>query len=151
MKIILHRLSLFFFFVFVSCVFLLFALLPMNVQADWPPRPEVTPLPPPKVKSAEQIRPSVATLILEVQPAKSSLWSVVQWQDASKNWHDVDAWRGAIVNGRTIWWVEQKDWATGPFRWVIYNQDSNRLLVTSQSFMLPDQARKSLVIPIHLK
>lgn len=82
-------------------------------------------------------KPSVATLLLRVEPAQDGLWSVVQWQAPSGNWHDVEGWRGTVVNGKTIWWVEQKDFGKSPFRWVVYKDVSSSPLATSTPFQLP--------------
>ena len=46
-------------------------------------------------------------------------WTVVQWQDAWGDWHDVEGWRGALdevvsAEGRKIWWCIVRIWAKGP-------------------------------------
>jgi hypothetical protein len=92
----------------------------------------------------------VATLILRVQPTQEGLWSVVQWQAPSGNWHDVEGWRGTVVHGKTIWWVEPKDFGNGPFRWVVYTMQGSELLTASQSFYLPDLNQSPLIVDVSL-
>ena len=107
-------------------------------QSTLPPRPSavptvtVTPLPvyvPPMVGGS---------IMLRVPSAPAGLWTVVQWQDGLGGWHDVEGWQGTLVDGWQIWWVARRDFGTGPFRWVVY-QDSTKgaLLAVSQSFNLP--------------
>jgi hypothetical protein len=133
-----------------------------SVYAAPPPRPSVTPrptptatptatnIPSPATKTPLESKPQVATLLLRVHPAQDGLWSVVQWQDASGNWHDVEGWRGTVVNGKTIWWVEQKDFDKGPYRWVVYQGNSNAPIATSQPFQLPDLPQAWLEISVSL-
>lgn len=120
---------------------------PSSVHADLPPRDTVTPIPTPTdvvtpapSPSTREPKTPVATILLSVEPADKGLSSVVQWQDAQGDWHDVESWRGDIVNGRTIWWVTEKDWGTGPFRWAVFAQTDGILLATSEPFYLPSQA-----------
>ncbi|GAB4450179.1 MAG: hypothetical protein Kow0031_32630 [Anaerolineae bacterium] len=62
--------------------------------------------------------------------------SVVQWQDSSGGWHDVEGWRGELGSDGTIrWWVAAKDCGSGPFRWVVGNSATPSL--TSEPFNLP--------------
>jgi len=107
-------------------------------QSTLPPRPTamptvtVTPLPvyvPPMVGGSIELR---------VPSAPAGLWTVVQWQDGLGGWHDVEGWQGTLVDGWQIWWVARRDFGTGPFRWIVY-QDPTKgaLLAVSQSFNLP--------------
>lgn len=125
--------------VILTCV-LIFMSLALPVNATLPPRPDVTPI-------AED-SPS-GTIILEVSPLRTGLWSVVQWQDAGGGWHDVEGWRGAVENGRTIWWVEKPHWGTGPFRWVVSEGVNGAIVGTSTSFHLP-QSRQITIVTITL-
>jgi len=128
------------------CLFIGSLCLVAPAYADLPPRP--TPVAP-QVKDKPS-RPAVAPIILNTNPAPSGLWSVVQWQDAQDGWQDVPSWRGAVVNGRTIWWVEQKDFGKGPFRWAVLQGESGALVATSQPFTLPTQPQKLLVVAVTL-
>lgn len=132
--------------------------LPASVQAAPPPRPTVTPRPtatPTPMATDEPDepggpKPPVATLLLRVEPKQDGLWSVVQWQAPSGNWRDVEGWRGTVVNGKTIWWVEAKDFGKAPFRWIVYQEDSRSPLAISQLFQLPDLRQGRLEIIISL-
>jgi len=76
------------------------------------------------------------------------LWTVVQWQDHSGDWHDVEEWQGTLdeVNndkdkgmyeGEKVWWAAKADFDKGPFRWVVYRGRGGKLLAQSESFYLP--------------
>lgn len=118
--------------------------LPPTAHADLPPRPTL----PPEEDDDEPVRPLVAPLILSTDPNRSDLWSVVQWQGAAGNWHDVAGWRGVVEKGRTIWWVEQKDFGKGPFRWVISQGEGGLVVATSEPFTLPSQPKQALVVAV---
>jgi hypothetical protein len=67
----------------------------------------------------------IGTYIELVAPGQAGAWSVVQWQDSVGNWHDVEGWRGTLDSQGVIrWWVDAKDFGTGPFRWVIEGASS---------------------------
>jgi hypothetical protein len=87
-------------------------------------------------------KPIGAYLGLQTQGAADGVWTVVQWQDSAGGWHDVEGWRGTLERGQKIWWVAQRDFGTGPFRWVIYEGQGGKLLATSESFYLPDSAEQ---------
>ncbi len=112
------------------------------VYADLPPRPTKTPIP-----DKERPTPDLpaGTLILHTQPAVTGLWSVVQWQDTTGEWRDVEGWRGEINAGKTIWWVEQAQWHTGPFRWAVFETRDGKLLATSELFFLPGSGETNII------
>jgi hypothetical protein len=87
-------------------------------------------------------KPISAYLGLQMQAAPDGVWTVVQWQDSAGGWHDIEGWRGTLDGGQKIWWVAQRDFGTGPFRWVIYEGQGGRLLATSESFYLPASAEQ---------
>jgi len=120
-------------------------VMPPAAHADLPPRPGQ-----PVDDDDDEPRPLVASILLQTTPAQSDLWSVVQWRDADATWHDVEGWRGTVVNGRTIWWVEQKDWGKTPYRWVVYQREGGPLLAISDEFALPTQQRQQLVVSVAL-
>ena len=87
------------------------------------------------------------------------LWTVVQWQDASGNWHDVEGWRGTfddvvIENGAVIaqkvWWVAQVDLGKGPFRWLVYRGQGSVLLARSTPFYLPGPTSGPTTVEVSL-
>ena len=116
-----------------------FAVIPTRVPA--------TDLPPPTPVATTIPKLPVATIRLRIQGVVSvPLISVVQWQDAQGNFRDVEGWRGSVTNGQTVWWVEAKDWGSGPFQWVVYAADSHEPIATSKPFQLPSVAGERLEI-----
>ena len=130
-----------------------------SAEAVLPPRPTVS------AGNAEDSgptpAPTVAHLSLVVTPTQPRYWSVVQWQDAQGAWHDVTGWRGDVVDGSIHWWVEEKDFGKGPFRWAVYQpggpiiqlgegrfvyRGEQALLALSQPFYLPAGPSQSLTI-----
>jgi hypothetical protein len=95
-----------------------------------------------------------ATIWLYVPDGLTTMWTVVQWQDAFGGWHDVDGWRGHLDDGQgqmKIWWVAPKDFNTGPFRWQVYSSDENgRLLGYSETFNLPGGVNDIVYVQIDL-
>lgn len=122
------------------------ALAPTQAQA-LPPRPED--VVPSDEHGGDHDRPVGAYIELHVQPARSGLWAVVQWQDSTEYWHDVEGWRGALdASGSQRWWVAAKDFGTGPFRWVIYWVQGDELLAESDPFNLPQTAGEAVKIEV---
>jgi hypothetical protein len=88
------------------------------------------------------------------------LWAVVQWQDLSGAWHDVEGWQGTLdgvevgengaVVGLKLWWVAEPDLGTGPFRWRVTYGQEGRLLGTSAPFHLPSAANTTLPVVVSL-
>jgi hypothetical protein len=119
-------------------------LPPLSRAAPLPPRPTPrptrTPTPAPGPTAAPRPRLG-AHLVLYVQNALAGLWTIVQWQDGFGDWHDVQGWQGTLDDGyQKRWWVAEKDFATGPFRWALYQGQGGALLDVSASFYLPDRA-----------
>ena len=117
-----------------------------------PPRPTAEPSPQPETRSEPACG---ATIQLSVSPASEALWTVVQWQDAWGNWHDVEGWRGTLDElsrgtGTKIWWVARPDYAKGPFRWAVYAHQGGQLLGTSGNFSLPSRDGTMVVAELAL-
>jgi hypothetical protein len=92
-----------------------------------------------------------APIELHVEPVQAGLWTVVQWQDANSDWHDVEGWQGPLnAGGQIRWWVSVKDYGTGPFRWIVTEQPSDPILAASQPFFLP-KANESLHIRLRME
>lgn len=117
-----------------------------QVQADLPPRPTKTPV---KEEEKATPEPPAGTLILNTEPERDGLWSVVQWYGSDEKWHDVEGWRGSVVNGKTIWWVEEGHWGKTPYRWMVYQGQGGIQLGASELFTLPD-SEKTLVVTVDL-
>jgi len=147
----------------IVCALLVVAGLlgPMpTASADLPPRP--TAIPPTSTPSPKPQEPAGAWIELHVRQPGSDLpatwqqlWAAVQWQDIEGQWHDVEGWRGtldAAVNGvgKKVWWVAQKDWSTGPFRWVVHRGQGGERLAESEPFTLPQAAGATVQVEVLL-
>lgn len=109
---------------------------PQIAAAQEPPdRPDI-PQPP---RSQSSNRGSYAgdtgRIVLSTRP---DAWAVVQWQDGMGWWHDVDGWRGSTGGGVIAWTVEEKDFGSGPFRWVVYHPQTGEVFGASYPFYLPE-------------
>jgi hypothetical protein len=94
-----------------------------------------------------------AAIELHVPAAWSTWWTVVQWQDAQKNWNTVAGWQGIFDEikagtGIKLWWVALADLGKGPFRWAIYESKGGKLLAASEAFNLPAQSRTKTIITV---
>jgi hypothetical protein len=112
-------------------------------QADLPDRPT---LEAPKKDNDDSKERSGA--YIELQAPGFSGWSEVQWQDADGNWQVVEGWRGSLVDGTIRWWVDPKDFNTGPFRWVVFDQPGGTVRAVSEGFYLPQSAWDWVLVPI---
>jgi len=135
-------------------VLALFAVLALTVlfpvapvYATLPPRPTLTP-----TTSAPPTAPEkLAAIRLQAGYTYEGKWSVVQWQAGDGTWHDVDGWRGQVAGGQVRWGVSAKDFGTGPFRWLVYEQANAQLLTTSASFTLPDSSTHVVTVQVPSK
>ncbi len=125
---------------------------PLATQAEGlPPRATPTPVSAPQDDNGGgPENPLGAFIELQVTPARSGLWAVVQWQDSTGSWHDVDGWRGSLEpGGSQRWWVAAGDFGKGPFRWMVQPGGPDSSL--SAPFKLPSGAgetvRVSLTLP----
>lgn len=121
-------------------------------MGNLPPRPPTaTPIPP----TATPIPPTGGLIILNVQatqPVPNDLWTNVQWQDDNDGWHDVEGWRGTFnENLNVIWWVAPEDLGKGPFRWVVYEEQTTEVtLAISESFYLPSNNKAIVEVVVLL-
>jgi hypothetical protein len=88
---------------------------------------------------------------LHIHPVQTGLWTLVQWQDARGQWHDVDGWQGTVDDTLQVWWVAPRDFGKGPFRWRIHQSYGGQLLATSQSFSLPQRTGVTVRIDVGIK
>ena len=117
-----------------------------------PPRGQPPGVQPQKAGDDSDDGPIGTYIELQTQPAVSGLWAVIQWQDQQGDWHNVEGWQGAVdENGAQRWWVDQKDFATGPFRWVISQDGNGTVLSASDVFNLPAGANQNLLVIISLE
>lgn len=115
---------------------------------DLPPRPTAVPTATPVATSvpAAQSQRAGATILLHTDAMPADIWTVVQWQDAHGNWHDVEGWQGRLDDGVKRWWVAPADFRKGPFRWAIYERRGSGLLGTSEAFNLPQSPHEIVTI-----
>ena len=130
-----------------------------TASADLPPRP--TPVTPTSTPAKPEV-PAGAWIELRVYPPPvdpsftwQELWTVVQWQDINGGWHDVEGWRGTpdrIAEGAGLktWWVAEKDFGTGPFRWVVRHGQHGEYPTASETFTLPSAIGATLSIDVLL-
>jgi len=86
-----------------------------------------------------------ARIVMYIIPSVVRPWTGVQWTDGAGNWHDVEGWQGAFNHPNHIsWFVEQKDFGKGPFRWVVYTSQGGALLAVSSLFYLPINANETV-------
>src|SRR5512138_3173076 len=72
-----------------------------------PPRP--TPITPtPTAAPASYVREG-GLIELHVHPIQTGLWTLIQWQDAGGQWHDVNGWQGTLDGDFQVWWVAPRD------------------------------------------
>lgn len=84
-----------------------------------------------------------------------SLWTVVQWQDGTGAWHDVEGWQGPLAATRegvahSMWKVDPGDLGKGPFRWVVLSGRGGEMLAASQPFQLPSRSGDWSQTELHL-
>ncbi len=148
-----HRLIGFTFIVLLIGMLAWLALLVPIVEAGLPVRDTPTPVPSEngdgdrdKDKDKDS-GPIGAWIELQTQNAPASAWSVVQWQNSDGNWENVDGWQGTLdSNGLRCWWVAEKDFGDGPFRWVVTQGKGGVVLGAGEPFTLPAGANE--VVPV---
>lgn len=124
-----------------AALFASLAFQPTIASDEQPPRPPT-------------ITPFVGTrviLSLEGNTSYSTAWwTVIQWQDESGAWHDVDGWQGTFdENRQVVWWVGPEHFGSGPFRWVVYDSAlRNRQLAISKAFSLPVSTYTSMEVKV---
>lgn len=94
-------------------------------------------------------------IILQVDTTASDtadLWTVVQWKGINNTWHDVEGWQGNVnSSNQVIWWVDDSNLDTGPFRWRVYDSETRtELLATSDSFNLPEKEGQQTTVTVVL-
>ena len=132
---------------------ILVVTLPGTANADLPPRPVITPVPTPAPTSAPEKDSSEsesrARFVLNAGRDLEDAWTVVQWQGDDGVWHDVEGWRGQVVNGQVRWRVAEKDYGTGPFRWLIYDASGEEGHPEGSSFSLPAYSGQIMTVDVN--
>ena len=122
-------------FVLIACVLLLVAWPPRSAMA-LPPRPTPQPQSTARPTVARSTGGYIELTVSTDASAPADLRTVVQWQDVSGAWHDVEGWQGAFDEGnKKTWWVAKADFGKGPFRWAV--TQGCAMLASSETFYLP--------------
>lgn len=82
----------------------------------------------------------------------ANMWTQVQWMHPDGSWHNVDGWGGHFDDSaKVVWWVAPENAQTGPFRWIVYDNNTDlNVLATSNMFNLPQNTENyqmDLVLP----
>ena len=119
--------------------------LPPRPGSDLPPRPN-----PNRPLSTFDKSGAAEGAYISLQPSAPAvgLWTVVQWQDDLGRWHEVEGWQGTFDGDHKTWWVDVKDFKTGPFRWVVFQDQNGEPLMYSEPFYLPQSPFETVVIEI---
>lgn len=105
-----------------------------------PPRPTATAVPASAAPGAKITLHTTGTI-------SPDNWTVVQWQDAQGEWHDVTGWQGELEADHTkTWWVGEENLGRGPFRWLVMNEAA--LAGSSEAFYLPTGNWQELVVVV---
>ena len=136
--------------IFLATLLISFSFLTLPVAGDLPPRP--TPIPPKVEKESTPPQGGFIRLTAVSDTATTSLWTTVQWQDAQKNWHDVEGWRGSFdQESKVTWWVAPGDLGKGPFRWLVLEiEDSPTIIAISDPFSLPTMVQQTTAVSVTL-
>ncbi len=133
---------------FVGLLALSVLLVP-TAEAGLPARDTPTPAREQQKGKSKDNGPLGAWIELQAQPAPAEAWSVVQWQNKLGDWYDVEGWRGSLDgNGYQRWWVHEKDFGDGPFRWVVTQGKDGPVLGVSQAFNLPGGANETVQVTV---
>jgi hypothetical protein len=108
-----------------------------------------TPAPP----TAELLYPNLTGAFIELtaEPMQPNLWTRLQWQDASGNWHDIEGWQGSFnPDQRVLWYIGSEQLGAGPFRWLVDESQGGERLGMSQPFNLPSRGGELLRVTVAL-
>ncbi len=137
----------------LSLLGILFGLAwpPLLIKAGptLPPRQLPTVPPDKDDKDDDDPAPVGAYIELSVLPSQSGGWAYIQWKGGDGHWHMVDGWAGEI-SGNQRWWVDEKDFNKGPFRWVVGEQEG-AIRGISESFSLPDGANEVVSVTVSVE
>ncbi|MBN1218525.1 MAG: hypothetical protein JXM69_06345 [Anaerolineae bacterium] len=136
---------------------LAWAALPAPVvEAGLPVRETPTPIPAPPASGGDKKdnKPLGAWIEVQVSSAPAGAWSAVQWHSPSDGrsaggWENVAGWQGPLPQN-TRWWVAEKDFGDGPFRWVVTRGPGGAELGASQPFNLPGGANETVRVTVLL-
>ena len=120
------------------------------VEAGLPSRETPTPAPQPGGDKENNVPVGAWIEAWVMGDAPAGAWSVVQWQNSAGGWEDVAGWQGPLPQN-TRWWVAEKDFGSGPFRWVITQGSGGPEAGASRPFHLPDEANQALRVEVIIR
>ena len=133
----------------LAAALVLSAVSSQAAAAQEPPsRPDIPQHPSPRPSpssSGGSDDDATGRIVLYTQP---DAWTVVQWRDGDGRWHDVEGWRGQASGGTIAWKVEEKDFGTGPFHWIAFQPETEKIIGASYPFYLPG-AGETIRLEIH--
>ncbi|MBI5879549.1 MAG: hypothetical protein HZB53_18010 [Chloroflexi bacterium] len=82
-----------------------------------------------------------------------ALWTIVQWQDGTGQWHDVDNWQGAPKGNpgdayHQAYAIDERNYGKGPFRWIVRTTKGSTDAAVSQPFNLPRNTSEAVRIDV---
>lgn len=135
----------------VVCLLCLTAWSPPPAQSGPNLPPRRTPTPQPYDGEDKDDEPVGAHIELHASAAPPDAWTVVQWQNSMGRWQDVDGWQGRLDGAdQKVWWVAQRYFGSGPYRWLVYASQGGRPMGMSQSFYLPKAAHQTVSVAVSL-
>lgn len=90
---------------------------------------------------------------LQIDGAKSGIWTEVQWLAGDGNWYTVDGWRGQLLADSTVvWYVSPELLGAGAwFRWRVFDGEGGQLLTTSDAFKLPGASMQTVAVSLSMR
>ena len=133
--------------VMIGLMLLAWTPLPTQAGPELPSRATPISISPADNEDKDE-KPIGAYIELQPQGNRDGVWTVVQWQDSTGGWQDVEGWQGPVHGGVKKWWVSQVDFDKGPFRWAVYQGQEGELLATSTPFYLPGTANELVRVEV---
>jgi Dolichyl-phosphate-mannose-protein mannosyltransferase len=95
--------------------------------------------------------PCTGQIKLTVRGARPGMLAVVQWQDGSGSWHNVDSWQSDLGDNSPVqWWIEANDFDKGPFRWAVYERGLETPAAISKLFFMPDKTHMQATLDVQI-
>ena len=127
---------------------------PGDEEPPLPPRPTLTPTEVPTIEivSADNGQQLQLHLENELEDIPVNLWAAVEWGDTNTGkWYAVNGWHGTLNSPTTQeWWVGDDMFGDGPFRWQVYEYEGGPLLLTSETFNLPESIWLRVIVNVLL-
>jgi hypothetical protein len=117
-----------------------------------------------------------STITIHAPGAPEGAWVGVQWRDQNGRWNNVEGWQAPLETATTAmtsgmgsqtggtgstganaaaqnvptktFGVFERDYGSGPFRWIIYAPDGGRVFGTSNRFFLPSGGGSNVTMSV---